>query len=96
MKQGVVNLIEWFKVVWKYRWWDFGFSLMMIKRDLELKEKRWGVDTNYVGDSFTKKRIQVLLRQLERYEDAVDIYDEDMQLKKFMKMYGRNIHRLWD
>lgn len=90
------NLVNWGRVVWQYRWWDYGFSLAMIVRDLELKEKEWGKNTHYVGDKYTKKRIQVLLRMYKRYEDTSCYKQEDKLLKKFLRLYARNLERLWD
>lgn len=93
---GIRNLVDWFSVIWKYRWWDYGFTLAVIRRDLELKYKEWGVNTHYVGDEFTKKRIAVLIRLLDKYDKSCGMVDEYNLLKKFMKMYSRNIARLWD
>ena len=94
--QSIVNLVKWGKVVWRYRWWDYGFTLDMIVQDLKLKEARWGIDTHHVGDMYTKKRIQVLLRMYDRYINADSTYDEDRYLKQFLKAYIRNLPRLWD
>lgn len=94
--RSLVNIVKFWSVVWKYRWWDYGFTLDIIVRDLAIRERIWGVRTYYVGDQFTKKRIQVLLRMHERYTNNTSIYGEDALLKKFLRTYARTLPRLWD
>ena len=93
---NIKNLVQWAKVVARYRWWDYGFTLQLIRMDLEVKYIHWGKDTHYIGDQFTKKRIAVLLRQLDKYDSAEGLKEECYELQKFMKMYTRNLARLWD
>lgn len=90
------NLVKFFKVVWRWRWYDYSYSLDLLIKDLELREREWGVSTHYVGDSFTKKRIQVVLRYYYSYVGADDYIVEDKMLKKFLTSYTRLIRSLWD
>jgi hypothetical protein len=89
--RSLTNSAKFWQVVWNYRWWDYGFTLDIIVRDLTIKERMWGVHTHYVGDQVTKKRIQVLLRMYERYTNATGIYEEDALLKKFLRTYARTL-----
>lgn len=89
------NIARFWVVIWNYRWWDYGFTVDIIVRDLTIREQVWGIHTHYVGDQFTKKRIQVLLRMHERYLNA-DVYDEDKLLRMFLARYARTLPRLWD
>lgn len=90
------NVVKFWYVIWNYRWWDYGFTLNIIVRDLVIRECMWGMRTHYVGDQFTKKRIQVLLRMHERYINSTDIYAEDALLEKFLQAYAHTLPRLWD
>ncbi len=94
--KSLVNVVKFWNVVWNYRWWDYNFTLDLIVRDLVIREHMWGIRTHYVGDQFTKKRIQVLLRMHERYINSTSIYEEDTLLKKFLRIYARTLPRLWD
>ncbi len=95
VSRSLINVVRFWVVIWRYRWWDYGFTVDIIVRDLAIREQVWGVHTHYVGDQFTKKRIQVLLRMHERYLNA-DIYDEDKLLRRFLARYARTLPRLWD
>lgn len=94
--RSLANIVRFWVVIWNYRWWDYGFTLDIIIRDLIIREQVWGVRTHYIGDQFTKKRIQVLLRMHERYINSTSIYGEDALLKKFLRSYARTLPRLWD
>ena len=92
---SIYGMVLWAGTIWKWRWWDYGYSLSVIRRDLELKYMYFGVKTHYIGDDFTKKRIAVILRQLDKYDNA-NIADEKKELRKFLKMYAANLERMWD
>jgi len=92
--QGCKNLRFYFRRVWGHRFWDYGFQLEMMDKMMEDCENNWVVNTIYVGDTFTLKRIKVIRRQYQRYVDSCEFEQEE--LKKFLKMYSRNLPRLWD
>jgi len=94
------NLKLYFPILIKDRWWDYGFFEELIIHKLKDLEKHWGKDTHYVGDCFTKKRIQVLLRKWEKIkklENNIDTFKEAEKLKvQWIKEFGRTLPRLWD
>lgn len=98
--KGVVESVKMLwrfrKVVWNYRHWDFAFQLDMIEQMLLECERKWVVETIYVGDKFTLGRIKVLLKNLEEYRNCDHVVDEDVRLKKFLRRYVRTLPRLWD
>lgn len=94
--RSMANLVIFARVVWRYRWYDYYYPLDFIVKDLELKLVEWGVNTHYVGDKFTRCRIQVVLRYHTRYATAKSFHDEDYYLRKFLKAYTRLLPRLWD
>lgn len=93
---GLYNLHMFWKVVWNYRWYDHGFTYDIIVKDLEIREKQWGVNTHYLGDQFTKKRIQVVLRHYYRSRNTDDYKEEYEYERKFLKAYSKLLPRLWD
>ena len=94
--KSIKSIKQFWHVIWNWRWYDFSYTLDIMVRDLQLREEQWGVNTHYVGDTFTKKRIQVLLRMYDRYLDAEDIKEEDKALKLFLRTYVRTVPKLWD
>lgn len=95
MWRSLVSVVEWLPVTASWRWWDYGFSLDLMARDLQLRIKRWGKQTHYLGDRFTLGRMLVVLRYYEEYRSA-RVADEDKLLKKFTRAYARLLPRLWD
>lgn len=96
MYRSVRSLLLFAKVCMRWRWWDYGFSMALMVAMLREQEKMWGKHTHYVGDTFTKKRMQVLLRWYDRSQNTTDMAEEYLYEKKFMQGYARNYRRFWD
>ena len=84
------------KVVWNYRHWDYAFQLDVIEQMLLECERKWVVETIYVGDTFTLGRIRVLLKNLNEYRSYSHVVGEGKLLNKFLRRYARTLPRLWD
>lgn len=93
--RSLVSVVEWLPVVARWRWWDYEFSVDLLAKDLQLRIKRWGVETHYVGECFTLGRMVVVLRYYEEYKNC-SIDEEYKLLGKFLKAYARLLPRLWD
>ena len=93
--QSVINLWKFRKVIWNYRHWDYSFMLDIIEQMLIECERKWVVETIYVGDTFTRGRIRVLLKNLEEYRNG-DCSNESEALRRFLSRYARTLPRLWD
>ena len=109
--QGIATVIYFFPVIWRFRRWDYGFQLAVIKRMLQNCDKHWH-KSHYVGMKFTHGRIKVLLRMLDRYESYWDTpknLDDDVYkvcrsafqqehalLQRFLRHYSRTLPLLWD
>ena len=94
--QGLINLWRFRKVVWNYRHWDYSHQLDVIEEMLKECERKWVVETIYVGDKFTLGRIRVLLKNLNEYRSCASVVDEGKALNKFLRRYARTLPRLWD
>ena len=94
--RSLVNIVCFWRVVWNWRWYDYSYEREVIDRMLELKERKWGTSTHYVGDKFTLNRIRVLRKWYDMYKNTNDWRDEDVYLKKFLRGYARNATRFWD
>lgn len=94
--ESIINLWKFRKVVWNWRWYDFDFQIDMIVFQLQELEKVWGKKTHYIGDSFTAKRIKVVLKYYKEYEDIDDIREEYKALQKFLNAYTKLLSKLWD
>ena len=109
--QGIATVAYFFPVIWRFRRWDYGFQLAVIKRMLQNCDKHWS-KSHYIGMEFTHGRIKVLLRMLDRYESYWDTpkpYNEDFHkqwrshfayeqhlLQRFLRHYSRTLPILWD
>ena len=106
------NLWLFRKVVMRYRWWDFEFTLDIFIFSLEQQIKNWD-KAHYIGSEFTKKRMIVLLKRLREFEEKRDelinecyarkLYSRDVLRIKINELtfrtwysLGRNIKRFWD
>jgi hypothetical protein len=94
--ESIINLWKFRKVVWDWRWYDYSYQLDVIVFQLQELEKVWGKKTHYVGDSFTTKRIKVVLKYYKEYKDTDDIEKEYKALQKFLNAYTKLLPRLWD
>jgi hypothetical protein len=100
IKYGLLNLKKYFNIIWNDRWYDFDFFDDLLYFKLKDMEKNWGVNTHYVGDKFTKGRIQVLLKYFEKSREDACTKEEMKQQKyyneKFHRLLARNKYRFWD
>ena len=71
IKQGIRNLIIWFPVIWKDRWWDHSFLYSILRYKLSLMEEGFrtrGMSINSEKDAHNIKICVLLLDRL--IEDA--------------------------
>jgi len=91
------NLKLYYPILKRDEWWDFSYFEELVIFKLKQLEKHWGNDTHYIGGNFTKKRIQVLLREWEKIEELdEDLQDVDKLKEEWFRKLGRLLPRLWD
>ena len=105
-KCGLNNYWKYRKIIWRDRWYDHEFILELIQFKLDDMEKHWGKDTHYIGDQFTKLRMQSLQKDLQTYRDLINgnLYfpkenfeQESKHIKeKIGKRFFRLLPRFWD
>lgn len=111
IKDGISNFWKYRKIIWNDRWWDYGFTLKLIRFKLNDNIQNWD-KSHYVGCNFTKKRMIVLLKRIDEFEDKIEelqnlyfikLISKDEYRKKKNKIIhdcwyslGRNIQRFWD
>lgn len=93
---SIRNLWTFAKVTYRWRFWDYSYTLGVIDKMLEECEKRWVKETHYVGDKFTKGRIMVVRRDYQRSITADDFKEQDKLEKRFLRRFARLLPRLWD
>jgi len=99
--QGIASLIYFFRVIFRFRRWDYTFQLDVIQRMLENCDHHWR-KSHYLGKDFTHLRIKVLLRMLARYRNYWDskgpssFKEEHRLLQRFLRAYIRTLPHLWD
>ena len=93
---SVRNLCTFAKVIYRWRFWDYSFTLEVIDKMLAECEKQWGSSTHYVGDKFTKGRIIVTRKDYQRSLTTDDYIEQHALEKRFLQRFGRLLPRLWD
>jgi len=81
--QGVQNLWIWFPVIWKDRYWDHYFLMVLMHKKLELMEKgilKNAIHVNYQRDAFQIKRCRLLLKRLI---DSEVYHNDEIRAKLF-------------
>jgi len=94
------NLIKYQYIIKKDEWWDFFHFEELIIFKLKDLEKHWEKDTHYVGDCFTKKRIQYMLKEWNKIKEYEDEHPFDKKVDKmreeWFRKLGKLMPRLWD
>jgi hypothetical protein len=85
VKRGVPNLITWFPVIWKDRWWDYYFFFVILHKKLSLMEKGFRKYGNCVSSKEDAIKIKVCVNLLDRI--IKDEYDQ-MVYKKHDEKWG--------
>lgn len=110
--QGIRNLITWFPVIWRDRWWDHYFLYSILKKKLELMEKgfrTYGIGLHSEKDAKNMKKCILLLDRLIN-NDYIDYKRGDnlqasiekeerminQDLDLLFKIIRRQIRTWWD
>ena len=93
--QGLCNLRRYHRVIYRHRWWDYGFMLEVVDKMLEEREQCWVKKTHFVGDRFTLGRIKVLRRMYREYSTS-NTWDDYVLLRRYLSRFARVTPRLWD
>ena len=85
---GFKNLIKFFKVIWKFRTWDFAYDLEIYKRILELRLK----DNEKFDIHTDKSEVQKLLKDLINEIDKIQ--DDEVDFENLSEKF-KNYNILW-
>lgn len=89
-------LKRFFKVIWKYRWYDYGFDLDLLLVQLKIKRDYWG-KCHYEGFEEDLKTIDELIEMLEKIIDLEGSAEEcEVRWKNFWNLYRDNLSKFWD
>lgn len=111
VKYGVKNLWDYKSIIWNDRWYDHSFILNLLVFKMKRNIKQWN-NAHYIGSDFTKKRMIVLTKRLQEYEDNKEQLLSDCISKKYNKKqyniklkqlqhktwtsFGRQMYKFWD
>jgi len=82
VKHGIKNLVIWFPIIWKDRWWDQYFIYVVLRHKLHLMEKnirKYGHHVRNVEDADGIKKCVLLLDRLikdDYHENVFKYHDE--------------------
>lgn len=80
------NIYRFRKELYKHRWWDYSFTLMMLKRSLEIQLNGMEKQGSEVKDSLDKKIFKIK-RVIEILENRVEVNYLDLAEKKLGLLY---------
>jgi hypothetical protein len=66
IKNGIPNLIKWFPVVWRNRWWDHYFIFDVLHKQLTLMEKNIREYGHHVYNERDARQIKIAILLIER------------------------------
>lgn len=80
------NIYRFRKELYKHRWWDYSFTLMMLKRSLEIQAKGMEEKGSEVKESLDKK-IFKMKRVIEILENKIEVNYLELAEKKLGLLY---------
>ena len=86
VKRGIFNLVKWFPVVWKDRWWDYEFLLIVLRfklRDMEKNFREKGIHVHAEKDTNKMQRCLYALNRL------LDFDYNEMVFRHHDKKWGK-------
>lgn len=81
---GFKNLILFFKVIWKFRTWDFAYDLEVFKRILEIRLKDNEKFDIHTDSSEIQKLLKDMIVEIDKIQNDEADFDK---LAKLMKNY---------
>jgi hypothetical protein len=69
VKYGVKNLITWFPIIWRDRWWDTLFVYPILHKKLTMMEKHFREDGCHVYNEKDADKIKICVLLLKRIMD---------------------------
>ena len=94
---GIKQVIYWLPIIWKNRWWDYGYLLVLMEHQLDYMLAHWVVDTHYMGAKEDKETIQAFrdnIHKLNKNETAS--WKEEVDLIKLIGEQFKIFPRWWD
>lgn len=83
VKIGMENFWKYKSIIYRDRWWDYSFTMQLLQFKLKDTIDNWTEkNTHSVGAYFTRKRMIVLLKRLENFEDTLDNLQYDFIVNK--------------
>jgi len=66
IKEGIINLIKWFPVIWKDRWWDDHYIFVILQFKLSDMEKKYRKDSIHLYKDHTADKMKLCVMLLNR------------------------------
>lgn len=89
-KCGFYNLFFFFKVIWRFRGWDHGFTTSLLRRTYERVLKDFEARSVYIGQLYEVYLLREIVKKLEESEN-----DED-ELQEALDLIHKHYFRFWN
>lgn len=89
IKPGVKNLIKWFPVIWKDRWWDHSYLYSILRYKLSLMEEGFRTSGISVNSEKDARNIKICILLLDRLikDDYSNDYKKAKKLGKIKEFW---------
>lgn len=95
--QGLKNFWRFKKVIWRFRWWDYGFSDDLTNEAYKVMAENWH-KSHYVGFEKDEKELKIIVELFKRMKETntftIDEDEEDKIRKDIYQRIARK--RLWN
>lgn len=76
-KQGLLSCFRWYKLVWNDRQYDYIYFFLLLQKKLELMEKYFYTNANFLGKEKEAKKIKIARFCVNRLiKDDYNVYKE--------------------
>lgn len=83
LPEFIKNIWRFRRELWSHRWWDYHFTLMILKRSLEIQEQ--GLNSKGIEESVSlEKKLSKLRRAIELLNNKI----EDNYISRMEEIYG--------
>ena len=79
----IKNVWSFRRELWEHRWWDYHFTLMMLKRSIEIQEQ--GMSTKGIEESHS---LEKKLRKIRRTIEILDNITKANYISRVEEIYG--------
>ena len=90
--QGIKNFWYFRKVIWNFRWYDYGFTLDVFQRVFENLDENWE-NSHYLDSKEEHEKIKKIIQKFKRIKELEDecTIEADQEIQRLIHELGEDI-----